>query len=349
MIVVKREGVILEPTNLAFENESVMNPAVIAEGNNVHMFYRAAREGNHSTIGYCRMEGPLKVVHRDKEPLLSPEFEYESQGVEDPRIVKIDGIYYMTYTAYDGDNAMGALVISSDLKHFDRKGVITSRFTYPQFAKLLKKDDHPHTGKYFRSYNNREATTGEGKTIFLTDKNLVFFPRRINGKLFFLHRIKPDIQWVSIDRLEDLTPEFWTNYYSDFTNYIFFEPHYGHESSYIGAGCPPIELDEGWLMIYHSVHDTPGGYIYSASAALLDRNDPTIEIARLPYPLFTPETDYETKGVVNQVCFPTGAIIWDNRLYIYYGAADTSIACVSVSVKELVDELLNHKKRRNEK
>ncbi|MCD8270499.1 MAG: pesticidal protein Cry7Aa [Parabacteroides sp.] len=349
MITVKREGVILEPTHLTFKNESIMNPAVIAEGNTVHLFYRATQEGNRSTIGYCRLEGPLKVVHHNKEPLLRPEFDYESQGVEDPRIVKIDDLYYMTYTAYDGDSAMGALAVSKDLKHFEKKGVVTSQFTYPQFVELLKEDDHPHTAKYYRSYNNREATTRDGKPLYLTDKNLVFFARRINGKLFFMHRIKPDIQWVAVDTMEELTAEFWTDYYSDFTRYIFFEPHFAHESSYIGAGCPPIELDEGWLMIYHSVRDTPEGYIYSASAALLDRDDPTIEIARLPYPLFAPETDYETKGVVNQVCFPTGAIIREDRLYIYYGAADTSIACASVSVKELINELLSYKKRRDEK
>ena len=89
MVTIKREGIILECTDLNFESESVMNPAVIAEENTVHMLYRAVREGNYSTIGYCRLEGPLKVVQRNKEPLISPEFDYESQGVEDPRIVKI--------------------------------------------------------------------------------------------------------------------------------------------------------------------------------------------------------------------------------------------------------------------
>ena len=67
MIDVKREGIILEKTDACFENEGVMNPAVIAEGQTVHLFYRAVREGNHSTIGYCRLEGPLKMVYRGKE------------------------------------------------------------------------------------------------------------------------------------------------------------------------------------------------------------------------------------------------------------------------------------------
>lgn len=343
MIKVQREGIILKTTNLTFENESVMNPAVIAEGNTVHIFYRAVREGNHSTIGYCRLEGPLKMVERNSIPLLFPEFDYECQGVEDPRIVKIEGTYYLTYTAYDGFSAMGALAVSEDLVHFTKKGVITSRFTYRQFKERVILEGK-HTSKYFRSGNKREETSPIGKPIYLTDKNVVFFPRKINGKFFFLHRIKPDIQWVSVDKLEDLTHNFWDKYFLNFTHHIFFEPHYDHESSYIGAGCPPIEVPEGWLMIYHSVHDTPSGYIYSACAALLDKDNPTIEIARLPYPLFSPEQEYETTGVVNQVCFPTGTAIFDHRLYIYYGAADKCVACASIAIQELINELMTYKK-----
>ncbi len=92
MYSVKKEGVILDITKLEFENESVLNPAVIQEGETVHIFYRAVRKGNHSTIGYCKLNGPTEVVHRNKAPLLSPHFEYESRGIEDPRIVKIDGL-----------------------------------------------------------------------------------------------------------------------------------------------------------------------------------------------------------------------------------------------------------------
>jgi predicted GH43/DUF377 family glycosyl hydrolase len=158
-----------------------------------------------------------------------------------------------------------------------------------------------------------------------------------------MHRIKPDIQLVCVEKMEDLTYDFWINYFLDFSKHIIFEPRHDHESSYIGAGCPPIELPEGWLMIYHSVRDTPEGYIYSASAALLDLNNPAVEIARLPYPLFVPETEYELTGVVNKVCFPTGTAIFGDTLYIYYGAADKLIACASVSIKDLMKELLTHK------
>src|SRR5947207_524227 len=111
MLVVKKEGVILNKTSFDFENEGVLNPAVIYDGGFIHLFYRAIALGNYSSIGYCRLSDPLTIEKRFEIPLLSPEFDYEIHGVEDPRIVKIGDLFYMTYTAYDGINALGALAV----------------------------------------------------------------------------------------------------------------------------------------------------------------------------------------------------------------------------------------------
>lgn len=158
-----------------------------------------------------------------------------------------------------------------------------------------------------------------------------------------MHRVKPEIQLVAVGSLEELTREFWQEHFCNFDSHILLRSRYAHESSYIGAGCPPIETPEGWLLIYHSVYDTPGGYVYSACAALLDLENPAVEIARLPYPLFSPEMDYELSGVVNRVCFPTGTALFGRRLYIYYGAADQYVACASLDLPELMNELMLNK------
>jgi len=113
--------------------------------------------------------------------------------------------------------------------------------------------------------------------------------------------------------------------------------------SYIGGGCPPIETKEGWLIIYHGVYDTVKGYIYTACAALLDLENPSKLIARLTYPLFKPEHSWEVRGEVNNVCFPTGAIVREGQLYIYYGAADERIGCASINMSDLIIELLQNK------
>ena len=339
MVNVTKHGVILRKTELGFENEGVLNPAAIREGDFVHLFYRAVSKGNHSSVGYCKLKGPLTVQDRSTTPLLVPEFDYELQGMEDPRIVKIDDLYYLSYTAYDGLNALGALATSTDLQHFEKQGLIVPQITYEEFSKLAEIKGLINE-KYLRYNEHKRDFEPPGKKAYLWDKNLIFFPRRINSKLCFLHRIKPDIQiLVSIDNLQELNPEFWQNYFLHFDECIVLAPKYAHEVSYIGGGCPPIETEKGWILIYHGVCDTLKGYVYSACAALLDLDDPRKEIARLSYPLFKPEFEWELKGEVNNVCFPTGAVVFDDRLYIYYGAADERIACASVLLPELLAEL----------
>ncbi len=334
MIQVKKEGVILSKSSAIFENEGVMNPAIIMEAGIIHMFYRAVSSGNHSTIGYCKLSDPLTVVDRFDFPVIVPEYEYESHGVEDPRIVKIEDAFYLTYTAYDGYSAMGVLAVSQDLKSFSKMGLIVPQVNYKDFKKLVLQNGEV-SRKYFRF---------DQSSLILWDKNVIFFPRKINKKFVFLHRIRPGIQIVSINTLEDLNSTFWNDYFLNFSDNIVLDPKSEHETSYIGGGCPPIETPQGWLLIYHSVRDTIDGFIYSASAALLDLENPQIEIARLPYPLFEPTEEYEKAGEVNNVCFPTGTVVIADRIYIYYGAADEKIACASVEMSNLIGELLKYKK-----
>ncbi len=338
MISVKKEGILLSKTLLGFENEGVLNPAVIQDSTGIHMFYRAVSKGNYSSIGYARLDSPLQISERSQTPVMFPQHEYESRGVEDPRIVNIEGIFYMTYTAYDGVNAMGALATSDNLVNFEKKGMIVPQLTYAEFSHLAGAKGAINE-KYLRYNEHEQITKKQGKKILIWDKNLIFFPRKINNKFCFLHRIRPDIQIAFVSELNELTPEFWQSYFLDLQQHIVLAPKYPHEISYVGGGCPPIETPEGWLLIYHSVHDTVKGYVYSACAALLDLNNPQKVLSRLPYPLFKPEHEWELSGEVNNVCFPTGAVLEDDILYIYYGAADEQIACASVSLKDLLQEL----------
>ncbi len=344
MIEVKREGILLEKTDLEFENDGVLNPAVIREGDSVHMFYRAVQKGNHSSIGYCRFDGPLTVAERWDKPFMTPEFDYESQGVEDARIVKIDDLFYMSYTGYDGINARGALATSKDLITFKKQGLIVPPITYAEFVFLAETAGKVNEN-YYRNHKFYYQEADPEKKIMLWDKNVVFFPRRINGNLVFFHRIRPGIQIVSVNSLKDLTKEFWENYFLNLEDRIVLDPEYAHESSYVGSGCPPFETEHGWLMIYHGVEETKKGLVYSACAALLDVNNPAKVIARLPYALLSPECEWELNGVVNNVVFPTGTALFGDSLFIYYGAADSQIACASVNINDLVAELLTHAKK----
>lgn len=345
MVHIQHEGILLEKTEHEFESEGVLNPGCIQVGNDVHMYYRAFREGNISTIGYCRIGGPLDVAERWDKPVLTHEHPFESQGLEDPRIVGIDGTYYLTYTGYDGVNALGALATSTDLTSFTKHGVITPRIDYKEFKHLVE----CCTGlneKYLFHYHifMEHGLLKNGNEVLLWDKDLALFPRKVNGKFALLHRIFPDIQVVYYDSIDELTTDFWREYIKNLEDYIVLSPRLYYETSHLGGGCPPIETADGWLLINHAVEMTPRGKIYHASASLHDIDDPTIELARLPEPLFSPQFLWEKNGYISNVVFPTGTALFDEKLYIYYGAADSRIAVVSLSLDELL-LALNRRRR----
>jgi len=336
MVKVRKEGIILRPRNLAFEKEGVLNPACIKVGNEVHMFYRAVAKGNHSTIGYCKLEGPLKVVDRLNKPVFVPKYSYEKHGIEDARIVEIEGTYYLTYIGYDGKNVRIAYATSEDLVIFRKRGVILPDITYDNAEDHFRYCQLKERYYLFESYFKETV----GKDALLWNKDAFFFPKKINGKFALVHRILPDIQVMYFKDFKDLTMQYWEKYLRTLDTHVVLESKHWYETRNIGGGCPPIETDKGWLMIYHAVDDMDRGKTYRAGAALLDKKNPNKVIGHLHEPLFSPDEKWECKGTVNRVVFPTGAAVFGKRLYIYYGAADKYIAAVSVNLKSLLDELV---------
>lgn len=336
MIKIKKEGIILKPSELKFENCGVLNPACIRVGDEVHMFYRALNNKKRSTIGYCRLKGPLKLVERYKKPVLFSEYEYE-KNLEDPRIVFLDGKYYLTYVAYDGYNVRLAYAISEDLKNWEKKGLILPDMTYDKAEDYFRACRLKLKERYFlfESYFKDKV----GKDVLLWNKDHFFFPKKINGNFALIHRILPDIQVIYFKDFIDITPRFWKNYLKNLCDYVVLQSKYWFESRNIGGGCPPIETDKGWLLIYHAVDDMDIGKIYRAGAALLDKKNPIRVIGHLNYPLISPDKPWEKRGYVNNVVFPTGTAIFGKKLYIYYGATDRYIAAASVNLDELLQEL----------
>ena len=334
MVTVKNEGIILEPTNLRFENKAVLNPGCIEVNGIVHMFYRAVRHGNYSTIGYCQLKDN-KVIKRLDHPVLVPEYDYEKQGVEDPRIVFLDGVYYLFYTAFDGQNARIAYATSNDLINFTKKGLISPSITYDEASEIFHQVDLKEEYFVWKLYLERQV---KGSSL-MWDKDALLFPKKINNQFALIHRIRPDIQIIYFRDFSDLTDDYWRTYLKDLKKYVVLEPKFPFENRYIGGGCPPIETENGWLIIYHGVEDTPLGEIYHAAAVLLDLKNPLKVLGRLKKPLFSPEETWEKTGNVDNIVFPTGAVVKDGRLYIYYGAADKLIAARSVDLTQLLSEL----------
>ncbi len=294
--------------------------AVLLENGNVGLLYRSVPSGyswDEKAGGYDNYISSIGFAEssngRDfdicEDPVIAPEYEWDQYGCEDPRVTPFEDngkiTYLITYTAlsspaFSGRGDRVALAETSDFKSFVKHGVIIPG---------------------------------------VSDKDAVFFPERINGKIALLHRIPPDIQIVYFDDLRDMKRRddaFWEKYLSGIHQHSILKRRFDWESEKIGAGPPPLKTKEGWLLIYHAVDS---GHVYRAGAALLDLDDPSREIARSPVPVLEPEADYEVTGDVGNVVFPEGAVIRDGNLMVYYGAADTVCSMATVPLDDFLDYL----------
>ena len=340
MVKITRHGVVLEVTEHAFENQAVLNPACITEDGITHMFYRAVHDGNYSSIGYCQIKDN-EVIYRKPEPLIKPERAYESHGIEDPRVVFCEGIYYLFYTVFDGLDAQVAYATATELPHFRRRGLISPKVTYKELARRCEvlASTH-HSFNYFCEHY--EPNPNQGGEILLWEKDTFIFPQKIGGKFALLHRIKPEIQLMYFDDFSDLSHAYWMGHIADLESSTLLRKQFPFENGYVGGGAPPLLTEAGWLLVYHAVEVTVDGNIYRAAAALLDRDHPEKVLGRLPYPLLSPETEFERQGDVGNVVFPTAIEADGDTLTIWYGAADKRIARASCSLNELVSELIKN-------
>lgn len=334
---IKSEGIILERRpEYEFENQAVLNPTCVEFNNVIHMFYRAVRKDFVSTVGYCQLQDN-KVIYRASHPVLFPEYAYEKFGAEDPRLVYFDGLFYMFYVAYDGENAQVAYATSTDLVNFTKHGLISAQLAYSEAKKLFPANSP--AAERLANFRHHYRFGADPNSL-LWEKDAFLFPEKINDRFAMLVRILPGIQVIYFDDFSELTNDcFWKNYLKNLDKYVIMQPEFRFENKHIGAGAPPMLTKEGWLLIYHAVEVTSNRTIYRACAALLDRKNPTHVIGRLKEPLFGPEESWELIGDVDNVVFPTGLIQDGDRLMIYYGAADRLIAAKSLSMKKLLRAL----------
>jgi predicted GH43/DUF377 family glycosyl hydrolase len=163
------------------------------------------------------------------------------------------------------------------------------------------------------------------------DKDAALFPKKIKGHYAILHRpaeMGGNI-WVSYS--PDL--KFWGQ--SQLVLAVRGGPWW--DGARVGAGLPPIETPEGWLIIYHGVKFAAGRPIYRVGAALLDLKDPHRLIGRARRWLMSPDAPYEWYGDAPNVIFPTGGLLRGDELWIYYGAADSCICLATASISELLE------------
>ncbi|PCJ39343.1 MAG: glycosidase [Alphaproteobacteria bacterium] len=228
----------------------------------------------------------------EDDAFIFPDNRYEIYGCEDPRVTQIEGVFYINYSSISDLGISTSLAQTTDFCQVEKLGVI--------FAP-----------------DNRD---------------ICFFPEKIDGYYWLLHRPAP---------LHLGKPEIWLAKSPDLIHWgdhrISVEcSDNDWDQMKIGGGAPLLRTDKGWLQIYHGVDNTQR---YCLGALLLDINDPTKVIARMRNPIMEPREKYETEGFFGNVVFCCGAIIRDDELYIYYGAADEVMALATIGLSEIWDHL----------
>jgi beta-1,4-mannooligosaccharide/beta-1,4-mannosyl-N-acetylglucosamine phosphorylase len=114
------------------------------------------------------------------------------------------------------------------------------------------------------------------------------------------------------------------------------------DSLRIGIGPPPLRTAQGWLLIYHGVKETVAGELYRVGIALLDLDEPTKVLRRLPMWVLAPLAEYERTGDVPNVVFPCGLLhdAASGEVRLYYGAADSTICVATARLEALVDAVM---------
>lgn len=286
---------ILMPQGNGFEASGSFNPAVIKDGKRYVMLYRAQDANGTSRLG---MATSLDGVHfaREAEPALVPETDYErGGGVEDPRLVKIGSTFYLTYTAYDGRNAQLALASSSDLRRWDRGGVIIPANQGRWNVKWTKAGAilaEPVGGRYWMYYMADAAAGSDQMGVaYSTD---------------LLH---------------------WTEALDD---PVLPRRPGRFDSRVVEPGPPPQMTPAGILLVYNGADDR---LVYRTGWVLFDRDDPTRVVARCDAPIFEPQRGWELAGQVPNVAFVEGLVREGSRWLFYYGGADKHVGVAEAGTR----------------
>lgn len=311
--------VLLPQKDAVWEAESAFNGCVIADNDTYHMVYRAqslpqivaGQTVELSTVGHATSSDRVHFSKRSQ--LITPDQPWEKFGCEDPRVTKIGNTFYIFYTA---------------LSHFPPT---------PEGIKIgLAITDDLQTIKV-----KHQVTPFNSKAMAL-------FPEKINGKLAAVLTANTDLPPSKIclalfDKEEQIwQPSYWNDWYENLDHHTLALLRNNHD--HLEVGAPPLKTESGWLLIYCYIKNYLSAHkSFGIEAVLLDSKNPLKIIGRTEEPLLTPEKNYEQAGKVPNVIFPSGALIHQNTLGIYYGAADTTCCLATCNLDELLD-LLRPKK-----
>ncbi len=311
----------------SWENVCATNPGAWYDGNKVRLLYRGGPDTDQHPIffGLAESADGFHFQRVSDEPVFGPsENGFDGGCVEDPRIIKFDGTYFVTYAARMFPPAA-----------YWRKRFPLNAFNppLPPEAPAAARDNLTRTGlaatRDFRAWHRLGPITPAN----VDDRDAIIFPEKVAGKFAMLHR---PAAWGE-------TPSIWLAFGPDLLHWpeehLLAQPAFDWECKKIGGNAPPLKTEAGWLMLYHGVD---AGHVYRVGAMLLDRDNPRKILGRTPRPILEPEADGERVGLVPNVVFPCGNVVIDGRLFVYYGGADRVCCVATCPLEELVEYTRAH-------
>jgi predicted GH43/DUF377 family glycosyl hydrolase len=319
----------------SFESSALFNPSVVphpdqggvADGSVRLVFsLRGVGEGHLSSISFRTGELSADGLLRLDDPVrwpVSPLVENIPGGAPDDPGVRLQ---------FTGHEHLSQLVIFPVTYH-QRGGLEDLRL-----VRFTEEDGHStYLGTYtaFSGEGIRQELlrTSDFATFELSalrgpmseTKGMALFPRRISGHYAMLGRHDHENIWLLLSN--DL--------YRWDIGEIIVEPRWPWEFVQLGNCGPPIEIDEGWLVLTHGVGSVR---TYCLGACLLDKQEPSKVIARSVRPLVRPAPEARD-GYVPNVVYSCGAIVLGRTLLLPYGVADTFTAFAALNVDALLESM----------
>lgn len=331
----------ISPSQPGLVVECVMNPGAFRfEGKTwllLRVAERPAQKEGRISFPILQEDGSMNILEFEKsDPLLD---------LSDPRMVGYNGDTYLSTISHL------RLVCSEDGVHFTEPADFPTKIIGQGPLEAFGIEDCRVSlleGVYHLTYT-QVSSNGVGVGLIRTsdwrelsregmifpphNKDCTLFEEKIGGDYFCLHRpsgIELGGNFIWISSSKDLLH--WGRHR------CILRTREGHwDSARVGAGSAPIKTPEGWLEIYHGAdHD----HRYCLGAVLLDLEDPSKVLARSDQPLFEPIADYERTGFFGNVVFTNGQVVDGDQITVYYGASDEVICGATLSIREILKDIL---------
>jgi predicted GH43/DUF377 family glycosyl hydrolase len=291
---------ILDASAWPYPAASVFNPAATIVGQETLLLVRVEDCRGHSHFTAVRSKDGVTNWRIDPGPTFAADpinHPEEIWGIEDARITRLEETGEWVI-AYTAYSKGGPLVSLAGTENFS---------TFRRLGPVMPPEN----------------------------KDAALFPKRFKGRWAMIHRPATAFLQGKADIWLSFSPDL--KHWGDHRMLMAAREGAWWDANKIGLGPPPLETEEGWLILYHGVRQTAAGSIYRLGLALLDLEDPAQLIARSDSWVLAPEEPYERSGDVGNVVFPCGWIVDEKRdVRIYYGAADTSTCLATANLEDLV-------------